>query len=187
MLEASQLKAGTTFLYNDNPYRVLKYFHQKIARGGGTVKVNVKNLENGEREELTFKSSQRVEDITTYKKPMKYLYKSKGAGVFMDEATYEQTEISEELIKDELPYIKVGSKVNLLFWEDTPLSIDIPPKVKLKVKQTDPGVKGNSATNIYKPAVLENGISLKVPLFINSGDEVVVDSRTGEYVERSKK
>jgi elongation factor P len=104
----------------------------------------------------------------------------------MDPKTYEQVEIPLTVLGDQILYVKEGGSASVLFWDDKALSVDLPPKASFKVKETDPGVKGNSATNIYKQAVLENGLKLKVPLFINIGDNVVVDSRTGEYVERAK-
>jgi len=104
----------------------------------------------------------------------------------MDPSNFEQVEVGKNIIADELPFIKEGQDVNVLFWEDKALSIDIPPKVRMRVEETAPGVKGNSASNVYKSAKLENELSVKVPLFINQGDSVIVDTRTGDYVERAK-
>ena len=184
MVEVTNLKAGATFQLNGKPYKVLKYQHQKLGRGGATVKVSAKNLETGSLEEKSFSSNIKVEEISTVKKPLQFLYRDGENIVFMDPKNYEQIEIPDYLIEEELNYIKEEDTVNVLFWEDKPLSIDIPPKVSLKVVDTPPGVKGDSATNIYKPAKLENGLQVKVPLFINSGDKIRVDTRTGEYIER---
>ncbi len=184
MLDATRLKNGTTFLMDGKPYKVVKYSHQKIGRGGATVKLKVRDLEKGTLVDKTFNSSFKLEEITTTKKPLQYLYDDGANSVFMDPKSYEQTDISKELISDQLMYIKEGESVDVLFWEDKPLSIDIAPKVTLIVKETVPGVKGNSATNIYKPATMDNGLKLKVPLFIKVGDKIRVDTRTGEYVER---
>jgi elongation factor P len=104
----------------------------------------------------------------------------------MDPKNYEQIEIPLSVLGDQIVYIKEGESVNILFWEDKPLSVELPPKIELTVAEADPGVKGNSASNIYKPAVLENGLKTKVPLFINPGDKIRVDTRTGEYIERAK-
>lgn len=188
MVSATDLKNGTTFLMGKSPYVVIKYEHQKIGRGGATVKLKVKNLESGKLEEKTLSSNQRVDEIATIKRPLQYLYNDKNSASFMDPKTYVQTEIPKPLIEDQLEYIKEGEVVDVLFWStkegDRPLSVEIPPKVTLRVAETVPGVKGNSATNFYKPAKLENGLDLKVPLFIRAGDRVRVDTRTGEYVER---
>lgn len=185
MIEATNLKSGTTFLLDGKPYQVVKYTHQKIARGGGTVKLSVRNLATGALEEKRFNSSVKVEDIITLKKSLQFLYKDASNAVFMDPKTYEQVEIPVSLIKKEIPYMKEGGNVNVLFWNEEPLSVEISPKVTLKVTETAPGVKGNSAANIYKAATLENGLKVKVPLFIKAGDKVRVDTRTGDYMERA--
>ena len=184
MIDATALKNGKTFLMDGKPYSVLKYTHQKIGRGGANVKLSVRNLESGKLEEKTFNSTVKVEEITTSKKAMQYLFKDSAGVTFMDSQTYEQTQIPLQLIKDALSFIKEGETVNILFWDEKALSVELPPKVVLTVKDTAPGAKGNSATNIYKPATLDNDFSTKVPLFIKVGDKVRVDTKTGEYVER---
>lgn len=186
MISATDLKNGTTFEKEGVPYKVIKYAHQKIGRGGATVKLVVRNLETGRQEQKTYTSTVKVDEIATIKKTLQFLYKDTSSAYFMDPATYEQVELSKEILKEELSFIKEGEEVGVLFWGEKPLSADIAPKVTLKVKETAPGVRGNSATNIYKPAKLENGMELKVPLFIKKGDSVVVDTRTSEYVERAK-
>lgn len=190
MVEATSLKNGTTFVISGTPYKVTDYSHKKVARGGGTVKLVVRNLLTGSPENKTFKSSVKVEEISTTKRPLQYLYKDNNDASFMDEKTYEQVEIPVGIVKEQLQYIQEGQSVDVLFWSspdgEKPLSVDIPPKVTLEVTQTDPGVKGNSATNIFKSAILENGVSTKVPLFVNTGDKIRVDTKTGEYVERAK-
>ncbi|MBU1894580.1 MAG: elongation factor P [Candidatus Omnitrophica bacterium] len=186
MITATELKIGKTFVMDDKPYKVTKYQHQKIARSGGTVKLSVRNLETGSLEEKTLKSSHKVDEISTLKRPLQFLYKDASSVVFMDEVTYEQVEIPLAILADELIYIKEGETVNVLFWDSRPLSIEIAPKVTLTIKETAPGVKGNTASNMYKPAMLENGLELKVPLFIKVGEKIRVDTRTGEYVERVK-
>ncbi|MCH7730156.1 elongation factor P [Patescibacteria group bacterium] len=186
MLQATDLKAGVTFQIDGKPYKVLKYFHQKLGRGGATVRITVKNLATGKQVEKTFNSNHKVEEISTIRKPLQFLYLDRARAVFMDIESYEQVEIPIPIIKEELLYIKEGVNVGVLFWDDQPLSVEIPPKATLEVVETPPGVKGDSATNIYKQAKLENGLTLKVPLFVKRGDKIVVDTRTGEYVERAK-
>ena len=184
MIEATNLKNGIAFLMDGKPFKVIKYTHQKIGRGGGLVKLTVRNLESGVQVEKTINSASKVKDINTLKKNMQYLYKDGASAVFMDSKTFGQVEIPASLAKEELSYIKEGESADILFWEDRPLSVEIPPKVTLRVTDTAPGVKGNSATNLYKPATLENDLQLKVPLFIKTGDKIRVDTRKGEYVER---
>lgn len=184
MLSATQLKSGTTFRLENNIYQVVKYTHQKIGRGGATVKLTLRNLETGGQEEKTLPSSAKVENIATFKKKMQYLYRQDRIAVFMDEKTFEQVEIPVRVLGEALSFIKEGNLIDVLFLDDKPLAVEIAPKVTLAVKETDPGAKGNSATNVYKAAVLENGLSVKVPLFIKVGDKVRIDTRTGNYVER---
>lgn len=184
MILATDLKAGRTFLLDKTPYKVLKYSHHKIARGGGTVRVSVKDLHTGTSMEKTFQSTAKFEEILTVKKPLQFLYTDAENAFLLDPQTYEQVEIPLGILGEDIVYVKEGENTNILFWEDIPLSIEIPPKVTLSVLETAPGVKGNSATNIYKPATLENGITVRVPLFIKAGDKIRVDTRTGEYVER---
>jgi len=184
MINSTDLKNGVTFLSNDKPYKVMKYTFIKVGRGGAIVRVSAKNLLSGSIEEKTFSSNVKVESINTFKKRLQFLY-SDGANVtFMDPTSYEQVEVPQQVIAEELPYIREGENVDVFFWDDKALSVDIPPKVVLKIIETAPGVKGNSASNMYKSAKLENGLQLKVPLFIKEGETIRVDTRTGEYVER---
>ncbi len=185
MINSTDLKNGTTFLHNGKPFKVVKYSFIKMGRGGATVKLTARNIEDGGIVNLSFSSNVKVDSVTTSKKKLQYLFKDSSQVTFMDPQTYEQVEIPLSLIEDEIVYIKEGEDVNILFWEDKPLSIEIPPKAVLEVVETDPGVKGNSATNVYKPAKLENGMEIKVPLFINAGDKVRVETRNASYVERA--
>jgi len=185
-IKATSLRAGSAILYQGKPFVISKYNLIKMGRGGATVRVNARNLENGASLELTFSSNLSFEELDLKKRKLQYLYKDAVNATFMDPRSYEQTEIPLSVLDGEILYIKEGEEINVLFWEERALSVEIPPKVVLAISQTDPGVKGNSATNIYKPAVAENGLSLKVPLFVNIGDKIVVDTRSGDYVERAK-
>lgn len=186
MINSTDLKNGITFLHNGKPYKVVKYNFIKMGRGGATVRVNARNLESGSVEEKTFSSNIKVEEVKTSKRVLQYLYKDEENAFFMDQQVFDQIEVPIDIISDELPFVKEGQNATILFWENKPLSIEIPPKVTMEIIDTPPGVKGNSASNIYKQAVLQNGIKIKVPLFINNGEKIIVDTRTGEYVERAK-
>lgn len=185
MITATDLKNGTTFLSDGKPFKVVKYTHTKMGRGGATVRVSARNLETGDLSEKSFDAGNKVDEITTSKKRMQYLYNDGENASFMDPGNYNQIEVDLKVLGDTISFIKEGSEVDVLFWEDRALSIDIAPKVVLEVTDTDPGVKGNSASNVYKSAVLENGLQVKVPLFIKIGDKVRVDTRTSEYIERA--
>jgi len=186
MISATDLKNGVAFLTEGQPYQVIKYSLIKLGRGGATVKITARNLETGSVTEKSFSSNTSVDEVNTYKRRLQFLYKDANSCVFMDPKTYEQIEIPLKILAEQAAFLKEGEGVDVLFWDEKALSLELPPEVILKVVESDPGVKGNSATNIYKPAKLENGLTIKVPLFIKVGDLVKVDTRTGEYLERAK-
>jgi len=193
MIGSTDLKNGVTFLSYGKPFKVIKYSLIKMGRGGAVVRVMARNLETGGIEDKTYSSNVKVEDITTEKRKLKYLYSDTASCFFIDPITYEQKSIAKSVLGSDFGYIKEGEDIDVLFWSDPPageaskpLSVEIPAKVILKVVDTPPGVKGNSASNVYKDATLENGIKVKVPLFIKVGEKVKVDTRTGEYIERAK-
>ena len=168
------------------PYMCLKYEHVKMGRGSATIRIKAKNLLTGATTEKSFINSAKVEDINTLRRPMQYLYFDSAQYVFMDPKTYEQVNISESVTAEEGRYLQEGTQVNVMFWDERRLWIELPPKMEFTIKETDPGVKGNSVSNLYKDAVLDNGIRTRVPLFINEGDKVLVDTRDGSYAERVK-
>lgn len=186
MLNASDLRNGTTFESDGKLYVVVKYTHTKLGRGGATIRVEMRNLKTGAIEIKTFGSSDKVEDRPTTRQRMQYLYSDDSNSFFMDPGNFEQIEIPISVVKNEIKFLKDGEIVNVLFARDEPLLVELPLKMTLTVGDTGPGVRGNSATNIWKSATLENGLQTKVPLFINIGDKIRVDTRTGEYVERVK-
>jgi len=195
MIQATSLKAGLAFIAEGKPYKVVKYELVKMGRGGATVRLQCVNLENGANVEKSFSSNLSFEEVNLSKRKLQYLYKDQKTAYFMDERSYEQVEIPLAILGDDIYYVKEGQVSEVLFWDPTAasgqvepraLSVELPPKVVMKVAETDPGVKGNSASNFYKQAKLENGLSLKVPLFIKTGEKIVVDTRNGEYVERAK-
>lgn len=186
MMNVQDLRNGVTFLQDGAPYVCLKYEHVKMGRGSATIRIKARNLLTGSTNEKSFINSARVEEINTVRRPMQYLYKDGQDFVFMDPKTYEQVCILESVAADEGRYLKEGVLVNILFWDERPLWIELPPKMEFTVTQTDPGVKGNSVSNLYKDAVLEGGIKTRVPLFINEGEKVLIDTRDGSYAERVK-
>lgn len=189
MIEVTQLRAGTVFTDANTgvgPWVVVKYEHVKMGRGTANIKLKTKNLKTGAIVDKSFINGARVQDIQLEKKKAQYLYKSGGSLMFMDPATYEQFEVSSDLVGDQAKFLKEGIEVDLQFYGDEPLSIALPLKMKFKVTDTEPGFRGNSVTNLYKEATLDTGTKIKVPLFVNIGEEVVVNTETGEYVERAK-
>lgn len=192
-IKATDLKNGASFLYEGKPFKVIKYTLIKMGRGGATVRVRCVNLENGSNVEHAFSSNLSFDEVSLNKKELQYLYKDEKTAYFMDPSTYEQIEVPTAILGDDIYYLKEGENANVLFWlgstsggEDKAISVDLPPKITLKVIEADPGVKGNSASNFLKSAKMENGLTVKVPLFINSGEKIRVDTRSGEYIERAK-
>lgn len=186
MISVTDLRSGTTFEDGGQLFKVLSYEHIKMGRGTANVKVKVKNLRRGTVMDKSFISNAKVQEVALNKKKYQFLYKDSENAYFMDEATYEQIPIAFRLLGDESSYLKEGMTLPILFTQDEPLSLELPPKMEFVVKETGPDIRGNSATNIYKDAILENSLTVRVPLFTKVGDRVIVDTRTGEYSERAK-
>lgn len=185
MIAVQDLRSGATFKLDGQPWIVIKYEHIKMGRGSATIRVKVKNLKTGATLEKSFMNSAKVEEINTQKKKMQYLYNDGKNYIFMDAGSYEQVEISKEILGPSAAFLKEGMDTIILFWDEKPLWVEMPLKMEFTITETPPGVKGNSATNMFKPATLENGYQIKVPLFINKGDKIRVDTRSGEYIERA--
>lgn len=183
MIPVTNLRAGACFSEDNNLYQVLNYEHVKLGRGTANIKLRTKNLRTGAITEKTFISGARVEEAVLEKRDAQYLYKISNY-VFMDPTTFEQFELSGEKIGDRGIYLKEGMTVKILFYQDEPLAIELPIKMEFAVVETEPGYRGNSATNIFKEAILENGLKIKVPLFVNINDKILLDTRTGEYIAR---
>lgn len=184
MISVTELRAGTTYEEDGQYLMVLAYEHIKMGRGSANIKVKVRNLKTGSTVEKGYTNGAKVQDIQVLKKDMQYLYKDDDAAYFMDPDTYEQVSIELKLIPDHM-YLKEGDTFTVSFLEGDPLSVLLPPKMVFKVVETAPGIKGNSATNVFKDAILENGIKTKVPLFINTNENIRVDTRTGAYCEKA--
>lgn len=184
MLNVTELRSGTIYEEQGQLLLVLAYEHIKMGRGSANIKVKVKNIRSGSITEKSFINGARVNNIQVLKKEMQYLYKDDDSAYFMDPQTFEQIGVSLDIIP-EAAFLKEGDTYSISFHNDEALSINFPPKVDLQVTDTGPAVKGNSATNVFKDAILENGLKTKVPLFINVGDTVRVDTRTGAYTERA--
>lgn len=185
MIGVTELRAGTIFEENGNLLQVLSYEHIKMGRGSANIKVRVKNLRSGSTTDKSFISGAKVNDVTVLKKDMQYLYKDSENSYFMDPKSFEQVSIPLKVM-DGHEYLKEGEKFSISFLGDEPLSLNLPPKMEFEVSETAPGVKGNSATNVFKDAILENGLKTKVPPFVKTGDKVRIDTRTGDYTEKAQ-
>lgn len=188
MISVTELRSGTVFSMDGQPWVVLKYEHIKMGRGSAQIKVKVRGLKSGSVVEKMFQNGAKVDDLTTLKRPLQYLYRDGENYVFMDPKSFEQISLTGEMVGDQSVYLKEGVMINVAFLEEdgemTPLSLELPMKMEFSVAETDPGVKGDSAVNIFKSAKLDNGLTVKVPLFVEVGERVIIDTRTGEYMSR---
>lgn len=185
MLNVNQLRNGTAFEMDGEPYLVLKYEFTKMGRGNATIKVKVRNLKTQAVTMKGFTSGSSVDDIKLNRKKMQYLFSDANFSTFMDPVSFEQIELDNSLISEQKPYLSDGLEVQVLFWDKEALALELPAKLIFTVKETDPGEKGNSVANMYKTAVLNNGLATKIPLFVKQGEKVVVDTRDGSYVSRA--
>lgn len=184
MISVNELRAGAAYEEDGNLYKVLAFEHIKMGRGSANIKVKVKNLRTGASTEKGYINNANVKNINLEKKDYQFLYKDSDVAYFMDPRTFEQKEVPLKTLSG-VDFLKDGETVSLEFYGDEALDLILPPKITLKVTDTTPGVKGNSASNVYKDATLENGITTRVPLFINNGDSVIIDTRDGSYTKRA--
>lgn len=186
MISVTELRAGIVFESKGEYFLVLSYEHIKMGRGSGTVKVKVRSLVTGATVAKSFITGARVADVNLERKKVLYLYKDGQGYHFMDNASYEQFSLLERLVGDFAPYLKEGLEITLFAVGDQPMYIELPKIVEYKVAQTGGAARGNTVGAAQKDAVLENGLVVKVPLFINMHEIIRVDTRTGDYVERAK-
>ena len=184
MISVNDLRAGATFEDAGNIFKVLAFEHIKMGRGSANIKVKVINLRSGSTTEKGFTNGASVRDINLDKREYQFLYKDSDSAYFMDPRSFEQKTVPLKNLFGS-KFLKEGESVSLQFYGDEALDLVLPPKITLKVTDTPPGVKGNSASNMYKDATLENGITTRVPLFINIGDSIVVDTRDASYTKRA--
>ena len=184
MISVTELRSGTAYEEDGQFFTVLSYEHIKMGRGSANIKVKVKNLKTGTIIDKSYINGAKIHDIHVVKKDMQYLYKDDDAVYFMDSVTYEQVSIPLKIVPEHI-YLKEGDTFTVSFLNREPLTVLLPPKMTFKVTETAPGAKGNSATNVFKEAILENGMKTKVPLFISTGEMIRVDTRTGAYSEKA--
>lgn len=184
MVIANDLRRGVIIKIGGELYVVLGFQHVKPGKGGAFVKAKLRKIKKNITIEKTFRAGEKVEDIFIEKRKMQYLYNDGDNSVFMDLENYEQEIIPDELIEEEIRFLKEGQEADVSFHEGEIISVELPTFVELKVTHTEPGLKGDTATATFKPATIETGVRIKVPLFVNEGDLLKIDTRTGEYIER---
>ncbi len=181
---AGDLRNGTTFELDNNVFRVVEFQHVKPGKGAAFVRVKMKNVITGAVLERTFNPSEKLQGAEIEKKDMQYLYSDGELYYFMDNNTYDQMPLNQDQIGDALKYIKENMNVTMLAFKGKVFAVEPPMFVELEVTYTEPGFSGNTTTTSGKPATLENGLEISVPLFVEIGDKIRIDTRTGEYMER---
>jgi elongation factor P len=184
MLSITDLKTGTKISIGDEPYIVLSYSQSKMGRGGSIVKVKIKNLKTGSTLSKTYQGAEKIDEASLSKKSAQFLYSDNSDAYFMDSASFEQFSIPLSQIGEQKNYLVEGTETDILYYNNQPINIDLPIKMKFKVTEAPPGVRGNTAGAATKPVVIETGTKVDTPLFIKVGDIIVVDTRDGKYVER---
>jgi elongation factor P len=184
MINVNDLKNGITIMFDGNIYQVLEFMHVKPGKGGAFVRSKLKNLRTGSIIDHTFNAGIKVEKAVIDKKTAQFLYKSGNSYIFMDMDTYEQVAIEENQIREEIKYLKENLEVELIFFNNEMLGINLPEKIDFLITNTEPAVRGNTATSATKEAVLETGMVVRVPLFIKEGEIIIVSTRDGKYFSR---
>ena len=186
MISTNQFKNGSHIELDGHIFRIVEFQHVKPGKGGAFVRSKLKNVGTGAVIDKTFRAGEKVRPVRTEVRRMQYLYESGDEAVMMDMSDYEQVSLAKSVIGDSLDWILPNDEVDVLFVDDRPSDMQIPSAIEMTVKQTDPGVRGDTASGGgNKPATLESGVTVNVPLFVNEGDRVRVDTRTREYVSRA--
>ena len=185
MISVNDLKTGLTIEFDGNIYRVVEFQHVKPGKGAAFVRTKLKNLRNGNTAEKTFRGGEKVQKAQIDNRKMQYLYEQAGSHVFMDLDTYEQLELPEEQIKDELKYLLENSECNIVMYGSETLGVDLPHTVELLVAETEPGICGDTSSGGSKPAVMETGLVVQVPFFVNAEDRLIINTGDGSYVSRA--
>lgn len=185
-LSITDLKKGTLFQWEGEPYRVVEYAQKVMGRGGSIVNVRIKSLIDGKVLEKTFKGNEQLDSADVTNQNVQYLYNDGATFYFMNEDTFEQFEVTSDLVGDGAGYLKEGDGVTLQFFDGRPINVDLPKNVPLKVVYTEDVVKGDTTSSVLKDAEVETGIHVRVPAFVKQGDVISVDTATGAYRERVK-
>lgn len=185
-LSITDLKKGTLFQWESEPYRVVEYSQKVMGRGGSIVNVRIKSLIDGKVLEKTFKGNEQLDSADVTNQNVQYLYNDGSVFYFMNQETFEQFEVSSDLVGDGAGYLKEGDTVTLQFFEGRAINVDLPKNVALKVVYTEEVVKGDTTSSVLKDAEVETGIHVRVPAFVKQGDVISVDTATGAYRERVK-
>lgn len=185
MISVNDFKTGLTIEVDGELWRVIEFLHVKPGKGSAFVRSKLKNLRTGAVQEKTFRAGEKVEQAQIDNKQMQYLYADGNNYVFMDTTTYEQLELPGDKIQNELKFMKENMLVNIMMYGSETLGVDLPNTVDLEVKETEPTIKGNTASGGSKPATMETGLVVQVPFFINEGDVLTINTQDGTYISRA--
>ena len=186
-VDTSNFKNGLKIEIDGEPFVMTYFQHVKPGKGGAFVRTKIKNLRNGRVHEKTFRAGEKVEEADIDDRGIQYLYQDGDSLIFMDNETFDQMSIPIEHMGDSRKFLKENTEVDIVLYKGAPINIELPQFIEAEITQTDPGLKGDTASGASKPATLETGAVVQVPLFIKEGEHIRVDTRTGEYVERVKK
>jgi elongation factor P len=184
-VNTNQFKNGMHIALENAVWRIVEFQHVKPGKGGAFVRTKLKSLESGAVVDRTFRAGEKFPRVRTETKDMQYLYDSGDEVVFMDQDTYEQTSLPHAVVEDALEFMQPSSSVQMLLVNGRPSGVQLPASVELSVSETEPGVKGDTVSNVTKPAKLETGAVVQVPLFVNAGDRIKVDPREKRYISRA--
>ena len=185
-MTAGEFRNGVTFEMDGQVYQVVSFQHVKPGKGAAFVRVKMKNVVTGAVTETSFNPTAKFEEAFVERREMQYLYNEGDLYYFMDNETYEQIPISKDTLGDDFRFVKENENVKVLSYKGSVFAVEPPLVVELEITETEPGVKGNTATNVLKPATVETGAVVKVPIFIEQGERIQIDTRTGEYLGRVK-
>jgi elongation factor P len=185
-ISTNQFKNGTHIEIDGKIWKIIEFQHVKPGKGGAFVRTKLRRIEDGSVIDKTFRAGEKFRPVRTESKKMQYLYDSGDAAVFMDSQDYDQIEIPRESLGDSMQWVLANDEIDVLFVDERPSDVQVPSAIEMKVVQTDPGLKGDTASGGgNKPATLESGVVVQVPLFIEEGETVRVDTRSGEYISRA--
>lgn len=182
---ASQMKRGMVIEHEGDLWLIVTMTHVKLSKGGGAMQTKLKNVKRGDHIQFRFRSSDKIEEITLEKKKCEYLYPEGEMFVFMDTEDYEQFRLHRDFVGEQMPFVKHNEQVIVTFHDGLPITVDLPAAVALEVIETEPGFKGDSVNNVFKPAKVETGLEIRVPNHITVGQRVKVSTETGEFIERA--
>ncbi len=184
MISSNDFRTGTSIELDGSVWRVIEFLHVKPGKGSAFVRTKLKNVQTGSTVDKTFRAGETMPQAVLEKNTMQHTYKDGEQYVFMDMETYEESRLSEAQIGDRVKYLKAEMEVTVLMWNNRVLEVELPNSVTLEVTQTDPGVKGDTATGGTKPAIVETGAQVMVPLFISQGEKIKIDTRNDSYLGR---